>query len=124
MKDINKGSPALPSNIDLKENEIDISSKNLFKDLYINLLYYYKLNQRTKIETEEQEYFYSALADIFFIIYESDPDYCKESIEIKLSFIYLIDFFKESKLINLEIICKIFFNLKNCINNLNNKKYS
>jgi len=83
LKDINKGSPALPSNIDLKENEIDISSKNLFKDLYINLLYYYKLNQRTKIETEEQEYFYSALADIFFIIYESDPDYCKESIEIK-----------------------------------------
>ena len=122
LKDINKGSPALPSQIDLKENERDISSKNLFKDLYINLLYYYKLNQRTKIETEEQEYFYSALADIFFIIYESDPDYCKESIEIKLSFIYLIDFFKESKIINLEVICKIFFNLKNSINNIGNKK--
>lgn len=80
------------------------------------------MNGKTKIESDGQKYFYSALVDILSTIYESNPNCCAKSIPIKLTFIYLISFFKESKIINLEIICKVFFNLENCIQNLKNNK--
>ena len=118
LNDIEKNSNITLPNIECKENEINLSSQSLFKELYSNLILYYKINNKSKIETNEQKYFYSALFDVLNIIYNSKSDIFYLNPEIKLTLIYLIDFFKEEKIINLEILCKIFFSLKDIIENL------
>ena len=118
LNDIEKNSNITLPNIECKENEINLSSQSLFKELYSNLILYYKINNKRKIETNEQKYFYSALFDVLNIIYNSKSDIFYLNPEIKLTLIYLIDFFKEEKIINLEILCKIFFSLKDIIENL------
>ena len=55
-------------NPDLNEIDLDIQSKDLFKDIYNNLLYYYQLNETKNISSNEQKYFYRALIDIIRII--------------------------------------------------------
>ena len=57
------------------------------------------------------------------IIYESNPKLFR-NIKIKLYLIYLIDFFKESKIVNLEIVCKLFFSLKDSFKKIINNKIS
>ena len=105
----------------IKENDTNISSPFLFQDLYFNLVFYYKSNGNKKITSDEQKYFYEALFVILNIIYESAPQLFK-NIKVKLCLIYLIDFFKESKMVNLEIVCKLFFSLKDSFKIIKNNK--
>ena len=107
----------------IKENDINISSSLIFQDLYYNLVFYYKSNRKEKITTNEQKYVYKALFDMLNIIYESNPKLFR-NIQIKLCLIYLIDFFKESKIVNLEIVCKLFFSLKDSFKKIINNKIS
>ena len=109
-------------NPDLNEIDLDIQSKHLFKDIYNNLLYYYQLNETKNISSNEQKYFYRALIDIIRIIYESNPDFFYQDDIIKTVLIYLINFFKESMAVNLEIVCKMFFCLQIIIENIESDK--
>ena len=45
-----------------------------------------------------------------------------ENIKIQLALIFLINFFKESVIINIEIVCKIFFSLSEIFKNIKNDK--
>ena len=105
---------------ELKEFDIDATSNDLYKNLYNNLLYYYKAFKETKFVKNEQRYVFTAILDIVNILYESKQICFNEDIEIKLILIYLIDFFNESKNVDLEIVCKIFFSFKNQMMNLTN----
>ena len=109
-------------NPDLNEIDLDIQSKHLFKDIYNNLLYYYQLNETKNISSNEQKYFYRALIDIIRIIFESNPDFFYQDDIIKTVLIYLINFFKESMAVNLEIVCKMFFCLQIIIENIESDK--
>ena len=120
LKDIDSAKIILPDDDKLlKENEINILSKNLFKDLYNNLLYYYKSNGSKKIETNEQKSFYKSLYELLSIIYESNLDIFRDS-SVKLALVYLIDFFRESKVINLEIVFNIIYSLQDIFMNITN----
>ena len=106
-----ENSIVLEYSTNLNEVELNIPSKNLYKDLYNNLLYYYQSNGKKYIETNEQKYFYKALLDLFKIIYESNPYFFFNNDIIQLFFAYLINFFKEFTIVNIDIIFKIFFGL-------------
>ena len=122
LKDIEDEKAFLPDNDkDLKEKEINILSKDLFKDLYNNLLYYYKLNGNKKIESKEQISFYKSLYELLYIIYESNLNIFKDTNAI-LTLIYLIDFYRESKVINLEIVCNIIYSLKKIFASIKNNR--
>ena len=42
----------------LSEYELDLSSKDLFKQIFNNMIYFHIHNENHKIESEEQKYFY------------------------------------------------------------------
>ena len=109
-------------NEEFKEKELNLLSKNLFEDLYNNLLYYYNSNGKNNIATDKQKNFYNALFDILSIIYESDSDCFLKNTKIQLALIFLINFFKESVIVNIEIVCKIFFSLSDKFKNIKNGK--
>ncbi len=75
-------------NEEFKEKELNLLSKNLFEDLYNNLLYYYNSNGKNNIATDEQNNFYNALFDILNIIYESDSDCFLKNTKIQLALIF------------------------------------
>jgi len=122
LRDIENSNAILPD-VDkaLKEKEINVLSEDLFKDLYNNLLYYYKLNGKKKIESNEQKSFYKSLYELLNIIFESNLSIFKDTNAI-LALIYLIDFFRESKAINLEIVCDIIYSLNGIFMNISNNK--
>ena len=75
LKNINNANSISPKYTEeLKEKELNLLSKNLFEDLYNNLLYYYNSNGKNNISTNEQKNFYNALFDILNIIYDSDSE--------------------------------------------------
>ena len=112
FENIDKENSIIPEySTNLNEVELNIPSKDLYKDLYNNLLYYYQSNGKKYIETNEQKYFYKALLDLFKIIYESNPYFFFNNDTIQLFFAYLINFFKEFTIVNIDIIFKIFFGL-------------
>ena len=122
LKDLQKEEiPKLPD-IELEECEINISGENLFKDLYNNLQLYYKLNKKANILINEKKYIFSALVDILSIIYESNPNCFYNNNKLKIALIYLINILKDSTIINMEIACKIIFNLEYQIKNIINEK--
>ena len=122
LKDIEGSKAILPDDDEkLKENKINILSEDLFEDLYYNLLYYYKSNGNKKIESNEQKSLYKSLYELLSIIYESDITSFRNS-KVKLTLVYLIDFFRESKLINLEIVCNVIYNLKDIFSYITNNR--
>ena len=122
LRDIESSKAILPDeDKELKEKEINILSENLFKDLYNNLLYYYKSNGKQKIESNEQKSFYKSLYELLNIIFEWNLSIFKDTNAI-LALIYLIDFFRESKAINLEIVCDIIYSLNGIFMNISNNK--
>ena len=110
------------NNEELKETEIDVLSDNLFIHLYHNFLYFYKLNKKTNISTEEQEYFYKEITNIFNIIHESNPDLFFKNDFIKSIMIYIIYSFKAPIKLNLENILKIFLSFSNILESISNEK--
>ena len=80
------------------------------------------MNETKNISSNEQKYFYRALIDIIRIIFESNPDFFYQDDIIKTVLIYLINFFKESMAVNLEIVCKMFFCLQIIIKNIESDK--
>ena len=75
LKNINNANSISPKYTEeLKEKELNLLSKNLFEDLYNNLLYYYNSNGKNNISTNEQKNFCNALFDILNIIYDSDSE--------------------------------------------------
>ena len=122
LKDIEGSKAILPDDDEkLKENKINILSEDLFKDLYNNLLYYYKSNGNKKIESNEQKSLYKSLYELLSIIYESDITIFGD-INVKLTLVYLIDFFRESKQINLEIVCNVIHSLKDIFSFITNNR--
>ena len=109
-------------NEEFKEKELNLISKNLFEDLYNNLLYYYNSNGKNNIAANGQKNVYNALFDTLSIIYDSDPDCFLVKTKIQLALIFLINFFKESVIVNIEIVCKIFFSLSDKFKNIKNGK--
>ena len=74
----------------LSEYELDLSSKDLFKQIFNNMIYFHIHNENHKIESEEQKYFYSEIINILDIIHESGPSNFLESDFIKSLLIFII----------------------------------
>ena len=120
LNDISK-IPKDKMNKETSELNIDIFSENLFKQLYHNLFYFYKINGKKSIKNKMQIDFFSEVAKILDIIYEVKPQYFFEYYFIKALLIYIIYSLNYDININPEIVLKIFFGFENILQYISNK---
>ena len=103
------------------ELELDLLSKSSFRNLYYNLLFYYKLYQKKNIKTDEQKYFFKEILSILEIIYDSNPITFIQCDRIKAVLIYLVNSLKTPMIVNPGIVTKIFLGFKGIFPNITNK---
>ena len=103
------------------ELELDLLSKSSFRNLYYNLLFYYKLYQKKNIKTDEQKYFFKEILSILEIIYDSNPITFIQCDRIKAVLIYLANSLTTPMIVNPEIVTKIFLDFKCIFPNITNK---
>ena len=107
---------------ELKEIKIDILSKDLFLNLYWNLLYFHSTKkEESKPKPEEQILLSKELVELLQIIYESNPEKFFKDNLVKSILIFVVYSYKKPIYISLESIFNIFLNFENileeCISN-------
>ena len=105
-----------------KEYELDLTSSDLYKNLFNNMIYFDIHNKNDKIISEEQNYFYSQIINILDIIHESAPSNFLESDFIQSLLIYIIYSFNTPFKINLEFVIKKFLGFANILQGISNKR--
>ena len=114
--------PKISDNEELKEYEIDVFSPNFFANLYHNFIYFYQINKKQYISSEEQKYFFEEVVNMLDIIHgESASDFLEDDF-LKSILIYLVYSLKETRIDNIEFVLKIFFNLVNFLPLENNNR--
>ena len=107
---------------ELKEIKIDILSKDLFLNLYWNLLYFHSTKkEESKPKPEEQILLSKELVELLQIIYESNPEKFFKDNLVKSILIFVVYSYKKPIYMSLESIFNIFLNFENileeCISN-------
>ena len=101
---------------ELKEIKIDILSKDLFLNLYWNLLYFHsKKKEEPKPKPEEQIFLSKELVELLQIIYESNPEKFFTDNLVKSILIFVVYSYNKTTYINLESIFNIFLNLNDIL---------
>ena len=114
--------PKKSDNEELKEYEIDVFSPNFFANLCHNFIYFYQINKKQYISSEEQKYFFEEVVNMLDIIHgESASDFLEDDF-LKSILIYLVYSLKETRIDNIEFVLKIFFNLVNFLPLENNNR--
>ena len=106
----------------VKEMDINVSSKDFFHSLLSNLLYYYKQNKMANIITLEQNYFISTVVDILNIINANDKMIFFDDKFVQSILIYLIDCYKEPKNLENEFVLKIILGFESTLEYLESKE--
>jgi len=106
----------------VKEMDINVSSKDFFHSLLSNLLYYYKQNKMANIITLEQKYFISTVVDILNIINANDKMIFFDDKFVQSILIYLIDCYKEPKNLENEFVLKIILGFESTLEYLESKE--
>ena len=96
---------------ELKEKKIDIFSKDLFQNLYWNLLYFYSTKkEESKSKPEEQIFLSKVFVELLQIIYESNYEIFFEEDLVKSILIFVVYSYNKTTYMNLETILNIFLN--------------
>lgn len=106
---------------ELNEYEIDIFSKDLFQQLYNNMLCFCTSEKDNTNPNEVQNYFYLEIANILDIFHESNPQAFFYIDFLKSVLILLVYSLKTPIYINLEFVLKIFLGFEDIISCINNK---
>ena len=114
--------PKISDNDELKEYEIDVFSPNFFANLCHNCIYFYQINKKKYINSEERKYFFKEVVNMLDTIHgEFASDFLEEDF-LKSILIYLVYSLKETRIENIEFVLKIFFNLGDFLPLENNKR--
>ena len=87
-----------------------IFSKNLYQQLYSNLLYFNTLKNETS-KTEEQKFLLTEIVELLWIIYKSNSRWFFKSDLLKSLLIFVVHSYKEKIYMSLESIIELFLNL-------------
>ena len=98
----------IKTNEELVEYKLDVFSDKFYENLFKNFLYFYSINGTKKVDSDEQKYLTKEIVNILHIIYEGFPALFFDNDFLKSVLIYLIYSFKETPIINIEIVQKIF----------------
>ena len=108
---------------ELKEKKIDIFSKDLFQNLYWNLLYFYSTKkEESKSKPEEQIFLSKVFVELLQIIYESNYEIFFEEDLVKSILIFVVYSYNKTTYMNLETILNIFLNLDDILEECESNK--
>ena len=107
---------------ELLESKLDVFSEKFYENLFDNFLYFYSINGTKKIDSNEQKYFIEEIVSVLDIIYETFPNIFLKNDFLKSVLIYLVYSLKETRVIRIEIVLKIFFKLFEFFPPKNNKR--
>ena len=108
---------------ELKEIKIDILSKDLFLNLYRNLLYYHsKKKEESKPKPEEQIFLSKELVKLLQIIFELNSEKFFVDDLVKSILIFVVYSYNKTIYINLESIFNIFLNLDDILEDFKSSK--
>ena len=108
---------------ELKEKKIDIFSKELFQNLYWNLLYFYSTKkEESKSKPEEQIFLSKVFVELLQIIYESNYEIFYKEDLVKSILIFVVYSYNKTTYMNLETILNIFLNLDDILEECKSNK--
>ena len=99
----------------LNEVELIQGSDNFFKDLFNNLLYFHKLNNKIIKMTKEDKFFFTEILEILYLIEEDNQEEFLSDQMVQSTLIYLVYSFKEPMNLSYEIIINIFWQFKDSL---------